>query len=301
MATLRQYFDTDFSNAVRVHVKLPIDNSTIDSVLLYDFTAYTAYLACYVAGLNHNFDFLSKLIENIEYGKTKLNLDGKVILPIVRFFHGSIKIENKENFEILAQFFGDPTWVSSISIQASRRLYLYSETNLTEHEIVKLKQRSYAKGHDLQFRSTEYMNKRTQIEKPLAFICHDSRDKEVIAKKIAVALQKMLCPVWYDEFSLKVGANLRESIEKGLKECKKCILILSPNFFSNKGWTKKEFNSIFTREILEKQNLVLPVWYRVTKEQVYDYSPSLLNIKGISWEELGEDDVCRQLNREITN
>jgi hypothetical protein len=36
--------------------------------------------------------------------------------------------------------------------------------------------------------------------------------------------------VWYDEFSLKVGDSLRESIEKGIKECKKCILILTQNY-----------------------------------------------------------------------
>ena len=109
----------------------------------------------------------------------------------------------------------------------------------------------------------------------------------------------MLCPVWYDEFSLKVGDNLRESIEKGLKECKKCILILSQNFIANNGWTKKEFDSIFTREIVEEKKLVLPVWYKVTKECVYDYSPSLLNVKGADWEMLGEDEVCRQLHRVI--
>ncbi|MCY7348963.1 MAG: toll/interleukin-1 receptor domain-containing protein, partial [Pyrinomonadaceae bacterium] len=102
--------------------------------------------------------------------------------------------------------------------------------------------------------------------------------KDVVARKIAINLEKMLCPVWYDEFSMKVGDNLRESIEKGLKECKKCILVLSPNFLLNNGWTKKEFDSIFTREILEEQKLVLQIWYQVTKQMVYEYSPSLLNV-----------------------
>jgi TIR domain len=59
-----------------------------------------------------------------------------------------------------------------------------------------------------------------------------------------------MCPVWYDEFALKIGDNLRDSIERGLKECRKCVLVLSPNFLTNGGWTKKEFDSIFTREIL---------------------------------------------------
>ena len=92
----------------------------------------------------------------------------------------------------------------------------------------------------------------------------------------------MVCPVWFDEFSLKVGDNLRESIERGLKECRKCIIVLSPYFLSNNGWTKAEFDSIYTREIIEKKNVMLPVWRNVTKEEVYDYSPKLANIFAVS-------------------
>jgi hypothetical protein len=60
-----------------------------------------------------------------------------------------------------------------------------------------------------------------------------------------------MCLVWYDQFSLRVGDSLRESVEAGLKECHKCILVLTPNFLSNKGWAKHEYSSIFTREIVE--------------------------------------------------
>jgi hypothetical protein len=144
----------------------------------------------------------------------------------------------------------------------------------------------------------DHAKERSEHENPLAFISHDSRDKEV-ARSIALGLQKMLCPVWYDEFALRVGANLRDSIENGLKKCKKCILILSAHFFRNGGWTKKEFDSIFTREILEQRQLVLPVWLSVTKQEVYDYSPSLLNVKGLDWNQLGEQNVCGELGRVI--
>lgn len=108
------------------------------------------------------------------------------------------------------------------------------------------------------------------------------------------ALQKMMCPVWFDEFTLKVGDPLRESIEDGLKRCNKCILILTPNFLSNKGWTKAEFNSIFTRELLESRNLVLPVWAGVTSQEVYNYSPTLKDRVATNWGK-GLDDVVREL------
>ena len=108
----------------------------------------------------------------------------------------------------------------------------------------------------------------------------------------------MMCPVWFDEFSLKIGDSLRESIEKGLKECKKCIIILSPHFFSNEGWTKSEFDSIYTREIIDNVNVMLPVWHNVTKKEVYEYSPKLANIFGITWAS-GEKEVARQLYKAI--
>ena len=143
-------------------------------------------------------------------------------------------------------------------------------------------------------------NQKLEIGKPLAFISHDSRDKKEVASLIAVGLTDMECPVWYDEYSLKVGANLRESIESGLKECDKCIIILSPNFISNKGWTKVEFESIFTREIKEEKLLFLPVWHEVDDDKIYDYCPSLLNRVGIKWT-LGKDIVIKKLHQEIIN
>jgi hypothetical protein len=96
-----------------------------------------------------------------------------------------------------------------------------------------------ALGHSLTFRSTEYVADRNKRERPRAFIAHDSRDKTEIAQPLAIELAKLMCPVWYDEFTLRVGDSLRESIESGLRECPKCILVLTPNFLSNEGWSKR--------------------------------------------------------------
>jgi hypothetical protein len=131
-------------------------------------------------------------------------------------------------------------------------------------------------------------------ERPAAFICHDSRDKERVARPIAEGLSKLACPVWYDEFSLGVGDHLRESIERGLKEAKKCILVLSHRFLANDGWTKVEFNSIFSRELIQRRNIILPVWAGVTTKGVLAYSPSLANRVAVNWR-LGIDEVVRRL------
>lgn len=83
MATLREYFDTDFNHVVRVHVKLTASNeSNIEVALLYDFSGQMAFLACYVPGEEHPLEFYLQLIESLEHGKTQLTLDGKITLPL---------------------------------------------------------------------------------------------------------------------------------------------------------------------------------------------------------------------------
>jgi hypothetical protein len=138
------------------------------------------------------------------------------------------------------------------------------------------------------------VNLRSISERPKAFICHDSRDKEALVRPLAISLSRLNCPIWYDEYSLRVGDSLRESVEKGLKECGKCVIVLSPRFLANGGWSKTEFNSIFTREIIEGKRVILPVWCEVTKQQVYEYSPSLADRLAVVWEG-NVDTVARKL------
>jgi len=155
-------------------------------------------------------------------------------------------------------------------------------------------------------RDGTYTAARAKTEKPLGFISHDSRDKEVIVGELAGELTKMMCPVWYDEYTLVPGQSLRESIEKGLKECPKCVVVLSKNFFSNSGWTKREFDSIYTREIIEGKRVMVPVWLDVTKEEVFEYSPILADTVGIKAVRKADgtfdiDAIARQLFRALTS
>jgi len=302
MATIRQYYETDFSYALRVHVQFACRDETIEGALLYDFQARTAFLACYVEEGNEHRDygFFLEFLRMLQYGRTQLRFAGRVTLPSTHQFYGDLRIKKTDSGpEISYRLYGDPTWRSASAIRMTHRVFIYSQADLEDQEIVRLQREGESLDHELQFRSQSYAEERARNEHPLAFVCHDFRDKDSIARPIAINLQKMLCSVWYDEFSLRVGHNLRESIEKGLKTCKKCILVLSPSFFSNDGWTKREFDSVFTREILEKKQIVLPIWYGVTKQEVYNYSPSLLNVKGLDWDALGEKETCRLLHQAV--
>jgi hypothetical protein len=69
------------------------------------------------------------------------------------------------------------------------------------------------------------------------FICHASEDKDELVRPLAAALKGEHVDVWYDEFSLKVGDSLRQSIDRGLAGARFGVVVLSPAFFK-KSWTQ---------------------------------------------------------------
>ncbi|MBK7492939.1 MAG: toll/interleukin-1 receptor domain-containing protein [Nitrosomonas sp.] len=300
MATLFEYFDQHFPDCLKLCLEIPIEKELVRCNFYYDTRLLTMFVALYVQKNDKDLSFFEGILNQLKYGEFNLSEGASFILPDARTVQGNFKIKNGQLVEVEFQYFGDSEWFnSSTDFSNSCRIFIYSETDLAINNVNKLKEKAKEHGLNVQFRSEKFRKTLSMEEKPYAFICHDSNDKN-IARNVASNLSKRLCPVWYDEFSLKVGDNLRISIEKGLKECKKCVIILSPKFISNTGWTKKEFDSIFTREILENKTLVLPIWYNVTKNDVYDYCPSLLNIKGINYIQLGEKEVCQQLFDAIT-
>lgn len=139
MATIREYYEKDFSNSTKIYIRLPINGEFIEGAILYDFAGFYAFVVLYVTGKNRTIDFFTKLLSELEYGSSQLQFDGRVGLPLVKEFSGRLRIENKTDFEILAQYFGDTEWMSTKNIQASRRVFIYSETDLTPSEISSLK------------------------------------------------------------------------------------------------------------------------------------------------------------------
>ena len=103
------------------------------------------------------------------------------------------------------------------------------------------------------------------------FICHASEDKDAFVRPLAHALREKGLNVWYDEFTLKLGDSLRESIDRGLATSRYGLVILSHHFFS-KDWPQRELNGLFaTMKAGERQ--ILPIWHDLTAQEVQKYSP----------------------------
>jgi TIR domain len=123
--------------------------------------------------------------------------------------------------------------------------------------------------------------RRLEMRKPDAFIAHDSRDKTSLARPLAIALSKMGLIVWYDEFSLKPGDRLSESIDKGLTECRHAVLLVSKNLLENTTWANTEMSALLTRAIADANSLI-PIWADVDAKAVAARSARLADIVAIN-------------------
>ncbi|CAG1016020.1 hypothetical protein ANAEL_05442 [Anaerolineales bacterium] len=105
------------------------------------------------------------------------------------------------------------------------------------------------------------------------FISHASEDKDSVVRPLAHALNDGGLKVWYDEFELRIGDSLRRKIDTGLANSRFGIVVLSRSFFG-KGWTNYELDGLVTRAVSGEQ-ILLPIWHEITKQELIDYSPSL--------------------------
>ena len=139
------------------------------------------------------------------------------------------------------------------------------------------------------------------------FISYAAEDREEIARPLAELLRGTGLEVWFDDFSLTVGDSLRQSIDRGLNGSSFGVVILSPDFF-RKGWAQSELDGLVARERAYGHKVVLPIWHRLTKDDVLAASPSLadkvaLNSSVMTLEEIASaiESVVRPTVDPITN
>jgi hypothetical protein len=218
MATLKEYFIKNGARNLTLDEKWPLGDNTgnvlgeITARIHFDFEAYARYISFYVPDMEE-----VELPEAFALKEISHLLKAPSERTQVQMGFGEERTDGKD-------------------LIFTGQIYLYSERPVKAEHKARLLQEAAAIGHRLTFRSVDYMNERNKYERPLAFISHDHRDAKEIAEPLALQLLKMMCPVWFDQYSLRVGDSLRGSIEKGLQECPKCILILTPNFLNNNGW-----------------------------------------------------------------
>jgi hypothetical protein len=134
-------------------------------------------------------------------------------------------------------------------------------------------------------------------DKPDIFISHASEDKDAIARPLAVALRERGFSVWFDEYVLKLGDNLRDVIDRGLRHARFGVVILSPAFFA-KEWPRRELDALWARETKHGDKVILPVLHDMSYLDVVGYSPLIAGKLAVS-SSRGIDFVASQITDAI--
>jgi hypothetical protein len=298
---IEEYFRTDFQHSVNTIQTLEIGGLTdgprfkFKVKTIIDFDSATFYIAVLFEQGPPSPNALELICKN-PFAITRAAGGREIQMPHAIFLDGHhFELENvyasdeKTRLLIAHQGLAETNQLTSDELSFSRRVFCYTDTEVSRE----LRQALFAIAlkHNivLSIRDAEYAFSRYELKRPLAFISHDSRDKNEIARPLADALINRNCPTWYDSYTLNPGANLRDSIEEGLRTCYRAIIIITPNFLSNPGWTKVEFEAVFTRELLENQNLIIPIWANVTQKEIFEYSPTLANRFALIWDGNAEE------------
>ena len=102
------------------------------------------------------------------------------------------------------------------------------------------------------------------------FICHAHEDKDFV-NKLATAIKEAGIEVWYDDFQLGWGDDLRPAIDSGLKNSRFGIVVFSKAFLARKKWTEYELNGLLAKESRGKK-VILPVWHNIERSDVAEYA-----------------------------
>jgi len=131
------------------------------------------------------------------------------------------------------------------------------------------------------------------------FISHATEDKEDFVRPLAQELQSRGIKVWYDEFELVWGDGLRRSIDKGLANSRYGIVVFSEAFFK-KEWTQYELDGLVNRE-MNGIKVILPIWHKVSKDDVQKYSPSLADKLALNSFMYSVEEIAEEIQKLINN
>lgn len=183
-----------------------------------------------------------------------------------------------------------------LSEEESKELVKNQKKMLDELEQRRLKDKQNYERQLKQFTnpiSQAIQNNELEVEYD-AFISHASEDKDELVRPLAEKLREEGFSIWYDEFQLKVGDSLSRSIDKGLANSKFGIVVLSPCFFA-KNWTSHELSGLVAKE-MNGGKVILPLWHKVSKNEVMKYSPTLADKLALNTTQYTIDELVTELS-----
>ncbi|HBH26514.1 MAG TPA: hypothetical protein DDX54_03835 [Rhodospirillaceae bacterium] len=190
--------------------------------------------------------------------------------------------ESASNVKIRLNRSGDTVNIHRSEDASNTRVCkIYTDQKISESIKKYMRESGQKKGIILYIYDKIIVDSHTKTLNPIGFICHDAKDKDIFVKDLVLQLSRKMCPVWYDEFSIRPGDDIRKKIDEGIKKSKKCVIIISKNLIDNTRWADREVGCILEKEMKERKTVIIPVWLNVSHNEVYDYDAFLSGKRAI--------------------
>ena len=136
------------------------------------------------------------------------------------------------------------------------------------------------------------VSRKTTDDMKDVFLCHAWDDRKYAAKELCDQLIKRGVSVWFSERDVKLGTTLTREIDKGLARSRAGIVLVTPSFLDrikNEGLAEKELSALLARDLL------VPIVYNTTFEELRNVSPLLGSRSGLSTEEDSMDVIASKI------
>lgn len=132
------------------------------------------------------------------------------------------------------------------------------------------------------------------------FISHADKDKESYVNELKESIESLGIKVFYDKNSIEWGNNWKERIYEGLDSCKYAIVIISKNFY-DREWTNEELYTLLSRQNESGEEIILPILYNTTYDEVREHYGSLADIQFIDASKCNVEQITIKLAKKLLN
>ena len=130
------------------------------------------------------------------------------------------------------------------------------------------------------------------------FLSHSNLDKEIFVSELSEGLSAKGLMVFKDVKVFRIGQSQTDMMNRGILNSRFVVVFLSSNFIKS-GWSDYEFKSFLNREINEKRVIILPVWHKVSTEEVRQYNPYLVDKFALSTEKFSLEEIVEHINQVV--
>lgn len=100
---------------------------------------------------------------------------------------------------------------------------------------------------------------------------------------------------WFDGAELRLGESITRQIDLGIARSKVGVILVTQELLEGRYWTEREMGAF-----MSTRKRIIPVLDGPTFDDLGTYSPLLVDLKGLSTENMGFDEIAEQIARAIS-